>query len=157
MEFKNGQYNFSKDINTGVQGETYIRMFLESLGFIYIESCSNISYDLKMSYGLKEYTYEVKTDVYPKDTGNMVIEFECRNKPSGIYATQADYFVYFYPHLGEIWRIKCEDLRKLISTTNPHIFTGAGDSGSNTKLFRLKKKEVEKYFRVHRIENTSGQ
>lgn len=69
MEFNHGQYNFSKDINTGVQGEAYIRSFLENLGFIYIESCNNIYYDIKMSYKSKEYTYEVKTDVYLKDTG----------------------------------------------------------------------------------------
>lgn len=151
MDFKNGQYNFKKDIITGEEGEAFIRSFLESLGFVYIGSCKDISYDLKMSYKGREYTYEIKTDVYPKDTGNLVIEFECRNKPSGIYATQADFFVTYFPEFGEIWNIKCGDLKELIEKTKPTVFSNAGDKGSQTKLFRLKKKEVERYFKVHKI------
>lgn len=151
MEFKNGQYNFKKDIDTGEQGELFIRNLLENLGYEFIEKKEDSTYDLKMSYKQKEYTYEIKTDVYPKDTGNLVIEFECRNKPSGINITQADYFVTYFPHLGEIWNIKSDDLRKLIAETKPHVFDRSGDKGSNTKLYRLKKTDVAPYFKVHKI------
>lgn len=151
MDFKNGQLNFTQDIKTGEQGEAFIKEFLQALGFVYINNCKDISYDLKMSYNGQEYTYEIKTDTYERDTGNMVIEFECRGKASGINATQADYFTYFFPRLGEIWNIKCENLRKLIEDTNPHIFKNAGDKGSGTKLYRLKKQDVRQYFRVHQV------
>ena len=80
---------------------------------------------------------------------NLVIEFECRGKDSGINATQADFFTYFFPHLGEIWNIRCDALRLLIAQTNPHVFLNAGDKGSGTKLYRLKKSEVRNYFTVH--------
>jgi hypothetical protein len=151
MDYNSGQYNFKKDIITGVQGEAFIRKHLESLGFKYISSNNDIFYDLKMSYKEKEYTYEIKTDVYPTDTGNLVIEFECRGNPSGINATSADYFTTYFPNFGEIWNIKTSELRKLISKMNPHVFTNSGDKGSKTKLYRLPKKEVEKFFKVHKV------
>lgn len=152
MEFNSGQYNFKKDIITGEEGEAFIRAFQESKGFVYVDNCKSKEYDLRMSYRGKEYTYEIKTDVYKIDTGNLVIEFECRGKASGINVTKADYFTYFFPRLGEIWNIRCKDLRELISSTNPHVFTQAGDQGSGTKLYRLKKVEVERYFKVHRLQ-----
>ena len=151
MKFNNGQYNFSKDIYTGVKGEVYIRVYLEKLGFVFIDICKDNRYDLKMSYLGKIYTYEIKTDVYPRDTGNLVIEFECRGKNSGINVTQADYFTTYFPHLKEIWNIRCNILKKLIQDTNPHIFSQSGDSGSNTKLYRLKKEEVRQYFKIHKL------
>lgn len=100
MDYNSGQYEFSKDISTGVQGENFIRELLEGRGFNFIDSCQNNAYDLRMSYRDKEYTYEIKTDVYPRDTGNIVIEFESRGKGSGVMVTKADYFVTFFPRLG---------------------------------------------------------
>lgn len=152
MDYKSGQYNFKKDISTGVQGEQFIKELLESKGFKYLSSCQDNSHDLKMSYGDKEYTYEIKTDVYPRDTGNLVIEFESRGKPSGISVTTADFFVTFFPNLGEVWNIRTEDLRKFIEEKKPFSFNNSGDAGSNTKLYRLKKMEVRELFRVHKLE-----
>jgi hypothetical protein len=155
MEFQKGQLNFNKDIKTGKEGEAFIRVFLENLGYVFLGECDNNAYDLKMAYMGQEYTYEVKTDTY-KNTGNMAIEFESRGKASGINVTQATYFTYFFPHLGEIWNIRCSKLRKLIAHLSPYVHTG-GDPGSNTKFYLIKKTDVEKYFRVHRIENSLGQ
>lgn len=151
MEFKSGQLSFNQDIKTGEEGEAFIRSILEGLGFVYVNNCKDIDYDLKMAYKGKQYTYEIKTDTYPKDTGNLVIEFECRGKASGINATKADYFTYFFPKFGEIWNIKCEDLRRLIAQTNPAIFSNAGDKGSGTKLYRLVKKDVRTWFKIHQV------
>ena len=38
---------------------------------------------------------EVKADYYIHKTGNIAIEYECRNKPSGINITTADYWAIF--------------------------------------------------------------
>mgnify|MGYP007089694410 CR=1 FL=1 len=151
MDYNSGQYEFKKDISTGVKGENQIRGILESRGFKFINSCQNNSYDLKMSYGDKEYTYEIKTDVYPRDTGNLVVEFESRGKSSGIAVTNADFFVTFFPRLGEIWNIRTEDLRGLISKINPVIFENSGDANSKTRLYKLKKSEVRQFFKIHSI------
>lgn len=155
MNYNSGQYEFKKDITTGVQGENFIRMLLEEKGFKFISDCQDNSHDLRMSYGEKEYTYEIKTDVYPRDTGNLVVEFESRGKASGVAVTKADYFVTFFPHLGEIWNIRTEDLRKLIAETAPGIFQNSGDAGSNTKLYRLKKKDIRNHFKIHQVQKQS--
>jgi hypothetical protein len=99
----------------------------------------------------KAKTFELKTDIYPKDTGNLVIEFESWGEPSGISVTQADYFITYFPHFGEIWNIRTETLKKLIHYLSPKILEFAGDVGSNTKLYKLKKSRVRKFFRVHKI------
>ena len=47
-------------------------------------------------------TYEVKTDFKCAplfDTGNLFIEYECRNKPSGISISQSDWFVTYFIYL----------------------------------------------------------
>lgn len=151
VEFNKGQYDFNKDLITGEQGQEFIAEFMTTKGFTYVKSCTNILHDLEMSYNGKTYTYEVKTDVYPRDTGNLVIEFECRGKASGINATDADYFTYFFPNLGEIWNIKTTKLKKLIEDYKPLIFSNAGDKKSQTKLYRLRKKDVASYFSIHKV------
>lgn len=151
MGFINGQYDFNKDILTGEQGQQFIREFLENRGFLFIDECHTNEYDLKMSYNNKEYTYEIKTDVYKKNTGNLVIEFESRNKPSGINVTRADFFVTYFPFLGEIWNISSNSLKMLINDIKPKVFEHSGDQNSNTKLYRLKKSEVAQYFKVYKV------
>lgn len=154
-ENTHGTYTFTTDIKTGQQGEAFIRTKLESLGYKFIEERKDNLYDLKMSYQVGSgktitKTYEIKTDVYPKDTGNLVVEFECRGKNSGINVTQADYFVTYFPHQGEIWNIETDKLKKLIEEKKPHVFSKSGDKDSNTKLYRLVKEDVRKYFKIHK-------
>jgi len=153
MGILQGKYNFNKDIDVGERGEDIMIGHLKTLGFKFLNKNNDYRYDYKMQYGFKTITYEQKTDVYPRDTGNLVIEFECRGKPSGIAVTDADYFVIFFPHFGEVWNIRTPDLINLINYIKPFEFTGAGDKGSNTKLYRLEKSRVRKFFRVYNINN----
>ena len=145
-----GQYSFSKDIQLGEFGESVVRDYMIFKKYQFIEKLTNYKYDLKMLYNNIAYTYEVKTDVYPVDTGNIVIEFECRDKPSGIAVTEADYFVTYFLHFGEIWNIRTDKLRYMINYFKPRIFEKAGDAGSNTRLYGFRKKEVEKFFKIHK-------
>lgn len=39
-------------------------------------------------------TIEVKTDLQAQKTGNVFVEYESRNKPSGITTTKADYWCF---------------------------------------------------------------
>ena len=65
-----------------------------------MDFCSDFKYDLKLGQGkenelaemLTDKTIEVKYDRQAKDTGNIYIEYESRNKPSGLAKTQADYW-----------------------------------------------------------------
>lgn len=42
-----------------------------------------------------EVTYEIKSDTMAEDTGNYVIEYMFKWKPSWIYTSKADYIVYY--------------------------------------------------------------
>jgi hypothetical protein len=65
------QKNFDLDLNFGIKGEQFI------LGV--------------MNGSVK---VEVKTDRETHRTGNIVVEFECNGKPSGISTTEADYWAF---------------------------------------------------------------
>lgn len=152
--YKKGQKKFGPDVNVGEWGEYDMSRFLQHKGFEFIEQTkgNDNRYDLVMGYKNNSYTYEIKTDVYEKDTGNIVIEFECKGKPSGINVTIADYFTTFFPFLGEVWNIKTSELRNLISNYELPIFGNkkeAGDPGSKTKLYVIEKKEFKHFFKVH--------
>jgi len=131
MNFIKGNYNFKQDILQGEKGEEIIKNILVNMGFVFIKYNKDNKFDLLMKYNNKPVTYEIKTDIYPKNTGNLVVEFECRGKPSGIAITEADYFVTYFPHLNEIWNIKTNILRELIKQYNPKISENSGDEGTD--------------------------
>lgn len=146
-----GKYNFNEDLGTGVSGEELIKNFLISKGFKFINENHDNKYDLLMSYNDLEIKYEVKTDVFlsrENDTGNLVVEFESRNKPSGISVTEANYYVYFIPKLNEIWNIKMEKLKELIESESFRVASG-GDKGSNTKMHLIPRNKYKKHFRIY--------
>jgi hypothetical protein len=148
-----GNYNFNKDIVLGEEGEQIIRTYLEGLNFKFISDNKDYRYDLLMEYKNKQYTYEVKTDIYPRDTGNIAIEIECRGKPSGVMVTEADFYVTYFKHFDEIWNISTNRLRDLIRNGKFKVITG-GDSGSNTKMVLMNRALVRPYFKVHKIDRT---
>jgi len=153
MEFEKGEYNFNKDLISGENGEKFIGKFIRDRGMVFDHKRYDNKYDLAFSFNQRVYTYEIKTDIYPRDTGNIVVEFECRGKPSGISVTTADYFVNFFPHLGEIWNIKTKSLLNIIQENNLDVFQNSGDKNSNTKLYKIPKKKFESLFKVYRLKS----
>jgi len=150
---KQGHYNFKKDILIGEEGEEFIKQFLINKGFNFISDNKNNEYDLVMSYDNRQFKYEIKTDILlskEKDTGNLVVEFESRGKPSGISVTKADYYVYFMPKLSEIWNIRMDKLKDLIQNNNFRKVTG-GDAGSFTKMYLINRQKFKEYFIVHKL------
>ena len=134
-----GQYDFESDVKTGEQGEDFIKNYLIDKGYSFISDNKDNKYDLLMSYDDIEIKYEVKTDVLlslENDTGNLVVEFESRGKPSGISVTEAKYYVYYIPKLREVWNIKMNDLRGLIDSNDFREVIG-GDEGSDTKMYLI--------------------
>jgi hypothetical protein len=141
----NDREKFENDLIGGQNGERAVAEFLEDhfgWNWIYFN-------DSKDKQKLKEFDFymydgshksvEVKTDRYETfhgETGNMLIEFSCSGKPSGINATKADLFIYYYPDHELAYIIETEKLRKLIKTHHGfayHIAT-AGD-GLKTKCY----------------------
>lgn len=154
MDMIRGEYNFNKDLAKGESGEDRVVEYQVGLGFEFVSRNNDNKYDAIMRFGENEYKYEYKTDMYctPKnDTGNLVVEIMSRGKDSGISVTQADYFVTYYPHLGEIWNIKTSELIKLIGDNNIKLKKGAGDPGSNTAFHLVHRPTYRKHFKVHII------
>jgi hypothetical protein len=67
-----------------------------------MEYCNNFEYDLKLGQ-IKEReladifenkTIEVKTDLIAKKTGRVFVEYESREKPSGISTSKSDYYCF---------------------------------------------------------------
>jgi hypothetical protein len=146
--------NFNEDLVLGNHGEIVIKEFLETKGCEFINLNDNNQYDLKMKKNNNEITYEIKTDVLVApiyDTGNIFIEYESRGKKSGISVTKSDWFVTYFKYLKEIWFIKSETLKNLIQNNEFPIFYDAGDVGSATHGYLIKRKDFKEYFHVYKI------
>lgn len=108
-------------------------------------------FDLDLAYGqvfekkvadlLGNSKIEVKTEKDKwKTTGNIVIEYESRGKPSGIITTDA---VYWWHNLASGDDIVCslcikvESLRKYIAQNNPRSVRGGDDMTSKLYLIKL--------------------
>ncbi len=112
-------------------------------------------------------TIEVKHD-YQSERGNMAIEWWCRDKPSGISVSQADYYVYIYPLENEVWKIKTNKLKTMIQdykdglleenwTSSLFYFgdvAGGDDDGTGegrSKLYLYKREDIKDVWDVIKI------
>jgi hypothetical protein len=108
-------------------------------------------FDIDLSFGqcfeqkvadmLQNSKIEVKTERDKwKDTGNIVIEFESRGRPSGIASTEADYWFHNLV-VGEdiimtlVFPIKT--LRDYITRKHPRMVRGGDDMTSRLYLIKL--------------------
>ena len=108
-------------------------------------------FDLDLAYGqvfehkvaeiLGQSKIEVKTEKDKwKTTGNIVIEFSSRGKPSGIITTEADYWLH---NLAMGDTIVCSlllpvrTLRAYIKANNPRVVNGGDDMTSKLYLIKL--------------------
>ena len=108
-------------------------------------------FDLDLAYGqvfekkvadiLGNSKIEVKTEKDKwKTTGNIVIEYESRGKPSGIITTDADYWLHNLAVGDDIvlsLLLKVSTLRKYIAQHNPRSVRGGDDMTSKLYLIKL--------------------
>ena len=108
-------------------------------------------FDIDLSYGViqeqkvldifQNSKIEVKSerDLWIK-SGNIVIEFESRGKPSGISTTEADYWFHNLVKGEDIITtlvFPVEGLKDYISMNNPRIVKGGDNRTSNLYLINL--------------------
>lgn len=148
-----GNYDFKKDVVIGQDGEQVIKNHLISIGYEFIKFNKTKEYDLLMKYNNKEIKFEIKTDVFPRDTGNIAIEFESRGYPSGIESTESDVFLTYFFHLSEMWIISTTKLKRLLKQKSEKfkIVENVGDKDSKTKLYLLNKNVWKKHFKAIRL------
>jgi hypothetical protein len=139
---------FKKDLKVGNEGEWNVGNFFSSYGYRDIGYNDDYKWDLcitnpsnnRVSY------FEVKTDVYERDTGNMAIEIRYRGKPSGISHTEAEFFVYYYKNSGEMYMIKCDELRDLIKQNIKKLKVVMGGDYNQSELVLLNREEYGNHF-----------
>ena len=77
-------------------------------------------YDVKIVKDDKISLYEVKSDRYGLTTGNFCIEYQHRNKPSGILKSKADFYAIFLVDDGkeELFIIPLSVLKSALDTNS---------------------------------------
>lgn len=108
--------NFKNDLSFGEAFE------LELLKYISYDSYKKPQgkfkdYDLEIiSNNINTY-YEVKCDRMSFKTGNIAIEYECFDKPSGIESTKADYYGYFIlnPNGYDLYIVPVSQIKEFIN------------------------------------------
>ena len=144
-------YDFKEDLEVAKKDEIDIETSLvERYGVKIIgEMSSTNKWDFEIRFPKDGSTggVEVKTDFMVGDTGNTVVEFECRGKPSGIETTQARYYLYKF-HLNNIveyYMIGTKMLKWVIKQAFYVRIVSGGDKGSNTKMYLFRLKTFIKY------------
>ncbi len=145
-----------------IQGDYYEKEALKYLKYD--------TYEITQGY-FKEYdiiTYrkegivekiEVKSDRQSSKTGNMCIEYEYKNYPSGINSTTADYYFYFVLYCKDnnlrndvirydLYKIPVETLKNMVKNCKKVI----GGDGKYSKLYLLPIRKCKDYlFKTHLI------
>jgi hypothetical protein len=148
-----------EDLEQGNKGERVVADYIVSNRPQYgiAEFRNDKKYDVRFSSITEEdLTIEVKTDRYEfikgYKTWNIYVEVSCSGRDSGIMATEADYFIYYFPDFEEAYMISSEKLRKFIKdnpvdTDGLDWKTGSGDGGRVTGV-TIHRKYWRKLFNV---------
>lgn len=87
-------------------------------------------------------TVEVKKDFKSQYTGNVVIEVEMNNRPSGLETSTADWWVFHLNDIELVW-IKIKRLKELVKSEDYKLvkFIGKGDTISKL-AYLVKKRDI---------------
>jgi hypothetical protein len=131
---------FSGDLEFGREAERFALSLYDYDDFELAPNKAFPYWDFNLTTANKKVYYEVKKDRVTKRTGNIAIEFECRNKPSGISITTADYYLYFIEGEQRYYEIPVAVLKKYIADKKFHTRWRGGDDG--VSLMYLFRREV---------------
>jgi len=130
---KNFFNRFKQSLVQGQKYEQYIKKLMVDYGWDFLYFNDNYKFDIMMTNKKDELvTIEVKSDDKSYYTNNLYIEYESWNKPSGVMATTANFFIYVLPKHNQIWFMRTSDLKHAIIDYNPEI--------NNTNLCWMKVK-----------------
>jgi hypothetical protein len=127
---------FEESLSSGKQSENIVlSMIKNKYPKAYIKEGYHKEYDIMIPE--INQTVEVKKDFKSKHTGNIVIEMEMNNKPSGLQTTTADWWVFHLDEKEVVW-ISLDKLKEMIMFEDYTLveFIGKGDDVS--KLAAIK-------------------
>ncbi len=146
-----------KDLEDGNNGEKNIARWLkQNKSHKIISFNDDNKYDILTEYNNKQITYEIKTDnwefYHNIITNNIFIEVMCNGKLSGVMASQADVFVYYFEKRNKAYFIKMSELKRLLNE-NPEYFKRtikAGDGGKVT-AYLINREKYSHLFKIYDI------
>lgn len=106
----------------------------------------NKNFDFLIENDSKEIPIEVKEDVRVKDTGNVLIEFESRGKPSGISTSKSEQWVFrLHSNTGvDSFLFNTADIKLAIKNKKYTQIRQMYHTDSKNKLYFFKKQELLK-------------
>jgi hypothetical protein len=129
---------FDEALNYGIEVEFRILNFIKKKypkAFKKIGKCSE--WDIYVPE--KNIYIEVKSDVKSNFTGNILIECEMYNKPSGINITKSDYWIIYD---GKFHWFLTQQIKKCINDFKPKLIKIIGNGDTVPKLVYLIKKDI---------------
>lgn len=113
--------SFIKCLEYGKNGEKLAKTFFTEYDEIVDAPNGKFSeWDFYVRYGDKKVYYECKKDSYTTRTNNILIEFECSDKASGISVTTADYYIYLVEGEKVYYIIPVDVLKSMIEDKKYH-------------------------------------
>ena len=132
---------FNESLVSGKQSENIVlKMVKSKYPKAYIKEGYHKEYDIMIPEINK--TIEVKKDFKSKYTGNVVIEMEMNNRPSGLQTTTADWWVFHLDEQEIVW-ITLKRLKDMIEFGGYKLveFIGEGDEISK-QAYLIPKKDL---------------
>jgi len=130
---------FKQDLKEGQMIEDEMIDLLKGIDSLVIKAPNGQFKDY--DFIIDDIKYECKYDKLASKTGNICIEFECNDKPSGITSTKAKYYI--IKTLDNVYKIKVSRINKIIKRNSFKIVNG-GD-GYRSKMYLINKSYFEKY------------
>lgn len=130
--------SFKSSLKTGEHGQKIVADKLENLGFVTKES-DNKGIDLYFTSDGKEYSAEIKWDLYSEKSGNFAIETYNTKlcKPSGIMSTEA-VFWFHMDGAKKVYFTRSSVLKEFIEKVKPkREITAGGDQNANLMLYSI--------------------
>ena len=100
-------------------------------------------WDVRLIWNWKEKTYEIKRDYKSQETWNIAIEVRCNDKPSGLFASKADYIVFCLDEWEFYYQNRWELLHKLL---NSQIRMVKGGDWNRSEMYLVSKEELPLLF-----------
>ena len=143
-----GNYNFRIDLSETQKKEviavTKMTQFYDTKQVGEFGEDSRWDFIMTSTRGARDKTFEMKSDSKTHETGNVIIEYESRGKPSGISTSKSDYYLYEVekPDSSDYYLIPTEKIRELIKNHMKSQFyvrtVVGGDVGSQTKMYLIR-------------------
>ena len=96
--------------------KAFVKKMLDMYDIEKIEFAPDIQFkdwDVKLTINWIERTYEVKRDYKSQETWNIALEIKCNWKPSGIFASKADFIIYCLNENEFYWQNRWELLYRI--------------------------------------------